>query len=286
MILHGTRLGNLHTSKGARPIEMRFPIDTAATPEDLGAIPIVAGPYVLPLESVARIKEERYNLSLYQEGGKDLAFVEARAKERFKPMATTLAREIEKQVDAAPRPSSVQLEFVDSKFEVRESLKGLMGALALSLILIAAVLYMQFERFIDVATVMAAIPLGLLGASLSLFVMRSTWSLNSVLGVIMLGGICVNNSILLVSFFHQKRAAGASARSAAIDSSVVRLKPILITSLTTILAMVPIALGLGQGAEVLQPLGISVSGGMLFSTILTLFLIPVLEVSFARTIQS
>ena len=98
----------------------------------------------------------------------------------------------------------------------------------------------------------------------------------------MLGGISVNNSILLVSFYRQKLKEGLKPLSAALSSSQLRLRPILVTSFTTIFAMGPIAFGFGEGAEVLQPLGIAVSGGMLFSTLLTLLIIPILEVSFVR----
>lgn len=96
----------------------------------------------------------------------------------------------------------------------------------------------------------------------------------------MLGGISVNNSILLVSFFKQKLKDGLGTQAAALESAQLRLRPILVTSFTTIFAMAPIAFGFGEGAEVLQPLGIAVSGGMLFSTFLTLFFIPLLEVQF------
>ena len=157
-----------------------------------------------------------------------------------------------------------------------------MWAFLISLALIAVIVYWQFESIRDVITVKAAIPLGFIGVSLALYIFKSTWSINSILGVILLGGIAVNNSILLVSFFNQCLEEGLAPVEAAVKSASIRMRPILITSLTTILAMIPIALGWGQGGEVLQPLGISVSFGMLFSTVLTLLIIPCLEVTFAR----
>jgi HAE1 family hydrophobic/amphiphilic exporter-1 len=125
-----------------------------------------------------------------------------------------------------------------------------------------------------------AIPLGLIGVGLALFAFRSTLSLNSALGVILLNGIAVANSILLVDLLKRLVARGLSPRAAAREAARQRLRPILITSLTTMLGMLPIALGFGEGGRILQPLGIAVSGGLWVSMGLTLFLVPALQVTY------
>ena len=123
-------------------------------------------------------------------------------------------------------------------------------------------------------------PLGFIGVVVALKVSGSTLSLNSALGVILLNGIAVNNSIIMVDFIRRMHAEGHAPRDAAAIAAHKRLRPILITSLTTVLGMLPIALGLGEGGRILQPLGIAVSGGLGISMILTLFLVPALQVSY------
>jgi len=133
---------------------------------------------------------------------------------------------------------------------------------------------------VNACLVLIAIPLGLIGALGALFVFRSTLSLNSILGVILLNGIAVANSIILVDFMKRLVDDGHTPAAAAVIAARKRLRPILITSLTTILGMLPIALGLGEGGKVLQPLGITVSGGLWVSMTLTLFVVPALQVKY------
>ena len=138
----------------------------------------------------------------------------------------------------------------------------------------------QFGDVVNALLVLVAVPLGFIGVLLSLFIFRSTLSLNSILGVILLNGIAVANSIILVDFLKRLVDRGLSPRDAALEAGRKRLRPILITSLTTILGMLPIALGVGQGGRILQPLGIAVSGGLWVSMGLTLFAVPALQVAY------
>jgi outer membrane protein TolC len=137
---------------------------------------------------------------------------------------------------------------------------------------------LQFGSIASALLVLVAVPLGFLGVIASLWIFKSSLSLNSALGVILLNGIAVANSILLVDFIRRGIAAGKRPLEAALDAGRSRLRPILITSLTTILAMIPVALGLGEGGRILQPLGIAVAGGLWVSTLLTLFIVPALQV--------
>ncbi|MBI3294780.1 MAG: efflux RND transporter permease subunit, partial [Deltaproteobacteria bacterium] len=138
----------------------------------------------------------------------------------------------------------------------------------------------QFGSLAEPILVLVSVPLGFIGVVLSLYLFKSTVSLNAALGVILLNGIAVANSIILVDFIKRLVAQGLKPREAALQAARTRLRPILITSLTTVLGMLPIALGTGEGGQILQPLGIAVSGGLWVSTILTLFLVPALHVSF------
>ncbi len=140
------------------------------------------------------------------------------------------------------------------------------------------VLIFQFGDLIHAFLVLLAIPFGLIGVLISLFIFQSTLSLNSLLGVILLNGIAVANSMMLVDFTRKRVNEGMKPIEAALDAAGKRLRPILITSLTTILGMLPIAFGFGEGGNVLQPLGIAVCGGLWISMSLTLFIVPTLQV--------
>jgi HAE1 family hydrophobic/amphiphilic exporter-1 len=133
---------------------------------------------------------------------------------------------------------------------------------------------MQFQSLKSVGIILLTIPLGLIGALTALFAMQSTLSLNSALGVILLNGIAVNNAILMVDAYDNLKAKGLHGLAAIRETSRTRLRPILITSLTTMLGMLPIALGFGDGGKILQPLGIVVVFGLSFSTLFSLVIIP------------
>ena len=137
----------------------------------------------------------------------------------------------------------------------------------------------QFGSLMNAALVLVAIPLGFIGVAISLYVCGSTLSLNSMLGTILLNGLAVANSIILVDFLQRKVKEGLAPKLAAVEVARARLRPILMTSLTTGLGMLPIALGMGEGGKILQPLGIAVAGGLVFSMVTTLFVVPSLQVS-------
>ena len=138
--------------------------------------------------------------------------------------------------------------------------------------LIFLVLWLQFQSVSQVFIIMMTIPLGVIGVLLSLYVFNSTLSLNSALGLILLNGMTVNNSILLVDVYNKERQKDVTPHEAIMEACRSRLRPILIT----ILGMAPIAMGLGDGGKILQPLGISVTFGMMFSTTMTLIVVPLI----------
>src|SRR5207342_3258553 len=141
-------------------------------------------------------------------------------------------------------------------------------------ILIYLVLAAQFESFVDPFAIMLTVPLALAGALLSLWLFNQTLNIFSEIGMIMLIGLVTKNGILIVEFANKKREQGLDKVQAVLQASQQRLRPILMTSLATSLGALPIALGLGASASSRVPLGIVVVGGILFSLILTLFIIP------------
>jgi multidrug efflux pump len=161
----------------------------------------------------------------------------------------------------------------DSK-DFKESSSSLMFAFVLALILIFLVLAAQFESFKDPFIVMMTVPLALTGALLFMWYFDITMNIFSQIGIIMLIGLVTKNGILIVEFANQRKAGGMSKIDAIKDAAASRFRPILMTSLATILGIMPLALGLGEGAQSRVSMGIAVVGGMVFSTFLTLFVVP------------
>jgi multidrug efflux pump len=166
--------------------------------------------------------------------------------------------------------------------ELEESGGALYFAFGLALLVVFMVLASQFESLVHPFTVLLAVPLAVTGALLALFVAGSTINLYSQIGMILLIGLVTKNSILLVEFANQLKERGMDTVSAVLESGRVRLRPILMTSFSTIMGAMPIALGLGAGSMSRRPLGYAIVGGILFSTILTLFLVPVAYVLIDR----
>jgi multidrug efflux pump len=157
-----------------------------------------------------------------------------------------------------------------------ESSSSLAFAMVLALILIYLVLAAQFESFRDPLIIMFGVPLALAGALLSLWYFNQTLNIFSQIGQIMLIGLVTKNGILMVEFANQRKQQGLSVLEAIKDAAAQRFRPILMTSLSTILGILPIALALGAGSESRVSMGIAVIGGLLFATVLTLYVIPVI----------
>jgi HAE1 family hydrophobic/amphiphilic exporter-1/multidrug efflux pump len=169
---------------------------------------------------------------------------------------------------------SFQTALSGSSRDYAESSSNILFALVLALLLIYLVLAAQFESFIDPLTIIMTVPLAFAGALLSLWLFHQTLNIFSEIGMIMLIGLVTKNGILIVEFTNQKRELGMSKMEAVVEAASQRLRPILMTSLATSLGALPIALSLGAAATSRIPLGIVVVGGILFSLILTLFVIP------------
>ncbi|TVR93413.1 MAG: efflux RND transporter permease subunit [Spirochaetaceae bacterium] len=178
---------------------------------------------------------------------------------------------LESRIDVPPGGS---IFFEDAQTELDEAIRSLFVALGASIVLIYLVVAFQFNSLWIPFVILVTVPLGFIGVLLSLFIFNSTLSLNSLLGTILLGGVVVNNAILMIDFYRRHQGEGRSNTEALVNAAALRFPPILITMLTTILGMLPLAIGLGEGSNIVQPLGIAVSGGLLVSTLFTLYVIP------------
>jgi multidrug efflux pump len=179
-------------------------------------------------------------------------------------------------------PAGSTVELAGQSREFKESGGALYFAFGLALVFVFMVLAAQYESLLHPFTVLLAVPLAVTGALLALWITKSTLNVYSQIGMILLIGLVSKNSILLVTYANQLRQEGHDAIEAMREAGRIRLRPILMTSVATIFGALPIALGLGAGATSRRPLGYSIIGGMVLSTMLTLFLVPAVFVVFER----
>jgi multidrug efflux pump subunit AcrB len=157
---------------------------------------------------------------------------------------------------------------------MRSSFTSFGLGLLLSIVLLYLILVAQFKSVVDPALILLAVPTGLTGVLATLLLTGTTLNVQSLMGVIMMVGIVVSNSILIVEFAHQLEEGGASVREAIVASCRIRLRPILMTSLATVIGLVPMALKMGTGSEAYAPLARAIIGGLIVSVLLTVFIVP------------
>lgn len=185
------------------------------------------------------------------------------------------AAEAQAIINRIAMPDGVAASVSGQSEEMEASFSSMQFALALAVFLVYLVMASQFESLIHPFVILFTIPLALVGVVLALFLTGTTINIVAFIGVIMLAGIVVNNAIVLVDLINQLRAQGRERFEAIVEAGEARLRPIMMTSLTTALGLLPMALGFGEGAEVRTPMAVTVIGGLLVSTALTLIVIPV-----------
>nr|WP_290928307.1 efflux RND transporter permease subunit [Haliscomenobacter sp.] len=190
--------------------------------------------------------------------------------------------EVMEEISRNVLDESFQTALTGTSKDFKESSGGVMFAFILALALVYLTLAAQFESFFDPLIIMFTVPLALVGALLSLWWFGHTLNIFSQIGIIVLVGIVTKNGILIVEFANQKMEEGMGAYEAAIESATLRLRPILMTSIATILGVLPIALALGAASTSRIPMGVAIIGGLSFSLILTLYVIPAIYTFFNR----
>jgi HAE1 family hydrophobic/amphiphilic exporter-1 len=211
--------------------------------------------------AIERRNQERVISVFANTGGRNTAAVISRMRERLREVAL---------------PQGFTLSFVGDFEQQQESFREILLSVLLSLALVYMVMVALYESLRDPFIVMFSVPLAAIGVMLMLFLTRTTFNIQTGIGALMLGGIVVNNAILLVDYTNLlRRRDGLGLREALLTACSRRLRPVLMTSLTTILGLLPLALGLGEGGEVQAPLARTVIGGLLSSTFITLVFIPV-----------
>ncbi len=224
------------------------------------------------LEAVASVGVARGPSEIRRIAQERVALVSANIAYGDLGSAATEARSI---IAATPLPGGVAAMVSGQDEEMQASFRSMQFALVMAIFLVYLVMASQFESLIHPFVILFTIPLALVGAVLALFLTGTTVNVVAFIGVIMLAGIVVNNAIVLIDKINQLRAEGVEKTQAIIEAGQARLRPILMTTLTTVLGLLPMAIGLGEGAEVRTPMAITVIGGLSVSTLLTLVVIPV-----------
>ena len=200
-----------------------------------------------------------------------------------------IAKDLESAFAKLQLPAGFSIKLAGQIQQQRETFEGLKFAIVLALMLVYMVMAAQFKSLIDPFIIMFAVPMGFPGVILMLFLTNTTLSTSSMMGIIMMFGIVVSNGVLLVDYTNVLRRRGHTLYQAVVTGARTRLRPILMTSLATVFGLLPMAIGIGTGAETNAPLARAVVGGLSVSTLLTLFLIPtmyvILEERFPRRFE-
>jgi cobalt-zinc-cadmium resistance protein CzcA len=262
---------------GARqeiPIVLRVAEDYRNDPERIGELLLVTpGGGRVPLSQVASLVRSEGPHQISRENGQRRVQLGATLASRD---LGSVVRDIRSRAAVLDLPRGYRLEFAGSYRSQQEVQNTVLLAFGLSLLFVYIVLYMAFDSGRQAALVLFSIPLALLGGFAALYVTRSTLNVSSLIGVLAHLGLSVQKAVILIEYANDRLAEGMNARAAAVEAGRVRLRPVLMTALAASLAVAPLVLGLGAGAELQRPLAIVLIGGLLTSTPLVLFLLPAL----------
>ncbi len=233
----------------------------------------------VPLGAVASVSVARGPAEIRRISQQRAAVVSANLEGRDLASA---ANDIQAALDGLVVPPGARVALAGQNRELGESFGSLRFALLLAVFLVYLVMASQFESLLHPFVIMFTLPMALAGVVLALLVTGTSVSVMVLIGLVVLAGIVVNNGIVLIDYTKQLRARGVSKVEALVQAGQVRLRPILMTTLTTVLGLLPMALGLGEGAEVRAPLAITLIGGLTMATVLTLVVLPAVYATFDR----
>lgn len=229
------------------------------------------GSVPIQLSAVADVKMERGPSEIRRIDQERVALVTANFKGRD---LGSVSEDIQTIINDIQLPPDFRVRISGQQREMATSFDSMKLAIALAIFLVYLVMASQFESLVQPFIIMFTIPFALIGVIFTLVITRTPISVVVLIGLIMLAGIVVNNAIVLIDYINQLRKTGLAKRDAIKQGGQVRLRPILMTTITTVLGLLPMALGLGEGAELRTPMAVTVIGGLLVGTILTLVVIP------------
>lgn len=266
-------------------VRVRLPREVTASPDELGQL-MIAAPNGRPvqLSEVATFDLGDGPEDIERENQVRVQRITGSFNTEVSDVGTIM-QDIYAQVEALGLPESYGMIFGGQFEAIEETDKEMLTVILLALFLVFVVLTVQYERLSNPIVIMAAAPLSIIGVVGLLWLTETPLSAPAFLGIILLIGIVVNNAILLVEYIERGQKQGLDIRASVIEAGGIRLRPILMTTLTTVVGMLPLAVGMGSGANLMQPLAIAVIGGLMSAMVLSLVLIPCLFVMAQSTSQ-
>ena len=278
--LEGTEVGDFDSQGELKDITIKLP-DVSVL--ELADMKITSGEEYMRLRDLAEIQENLAPKEIIRRNQNRIAEVTA----QYKPEVhfDQIINMIQTEMASIELPPNYKIAVTGEELMRKESMASLRFALILSIILVYMVLASQFESLIHPFTILLTIPLAGVGAILIFFLLGQPLNIMAYIGIIMLVGIAVNDSIILVDAVNQQKQKGHDTLHAIIMAGQQRIRPIIITSLTTILALLPLTFGFGESASLRSPMALAVIGGLVTSTILTLVVIPCVYALFDQFIS-
>jgi HAE1 family hydrophobic/amphiphilic exporter-1 len=267
--LEGKNAGQLERDGEMRDITIKVPEKSL---NEVNEIMITSGDQIFRLNEIAEITTEVSPKEIFRRNQNRIGKVTAQIdKNAALDKVAAEIREATATIDLQP---NYRIQVTGEEEKRQESMNNLGFALVLSIILVYMVLASQFESLVHPFTILLTIPLALVGTVLTFFLLGRTINIMAIIGIIMLAGIAVNNSIILVDRINQLMQNGVDRKTAIVQAGQQRIRPILMTSLTTVLALLPLTIGFGESASLRSPMALAVIGGLTTSTLLTLVVIP------------
>ncbi len=265
-------------------VRVRAPREARRELADLRYVPIpLPNGGTVPLGSLAEVGDQLGPIDIERENQRRYARLSITRAESVD--LGTLTQRVEQRIARADVPEGMHVEIGGVAEDLRDAFFKLAMALLAALILVYMVMASQFESLLEPFVIMFTVPLAIIGVVLALGLTGTSLQVTALVGVILLGGVVVNNGIVLIDVIKNRRAEGLALHDAALEAARTRLRPILMTALTTILGMVPLSAGVGDGAETWAPMARAVAGGMTVGTFLTLFVVPILDVMLAGAVE-
>ena len=277
--VHDALLGGIATQirQGDRLIDVRVRLNDPLRidPSNLAAIPIlgsgVASGKILPLNALATLAVVPGEGAITRENQQRYIAVTANVDKRD---LGSVIKDIQDRLKTISAPAGYSIDLGGTYESQQKAFSQLLLIMGLGIMLVYFVLVVQFRSWVQPVTIFTAIPLSLFGVVLALWLTKSTLNVSSLMGVILLVGLVVKNGIILVDFTNHLTARGLTMDEALIQAGSIRLRPIVMTTLCTILGLLPLAMGFGSGSELQKPLAIAVIGGLSLSTVFTLIFMP------------
>jgi HAE1 family hydrophobic/amphiphilic exporter-1 len=261
-------------------VRIRLPLEGRRGVEDLARLTIASSqldpegaPRMVPLRQVARLAPSEGPTQINR---KNLAREVTISANVYGAPPGSVGLEVQRRVQTIAVPPGYRFVTGGATRDMQDSFGYALQALLLAVTFIYMILASQFRSFLQPVSIMASLPLSLIGVMLALLAWRSTLNMFSVIGFIMLMGLVTKNAILLIDFANQQRRAGVERTRALLAAAEIRLRPILMTTLAMVFGMLPLAISTGEGAEQRAPMAHAVIGGVIASTLLTLLVVPVL----------